>query len=241
MKYFITIFLVFSGNLLLGQEIFDSLKAADYQELRKQLEDPAQAEQYNENGLTPLWMAVFKKDSTAVKILLENGAAVDGLSKNGMPPIMVGAMVNAMESVKLLLEHGANVNWKSPASRNQQPIRFASRKGTVAFIKFLIASGADIEATADDGGTPLITAVYSNNYELAKFYFEQGAEVNILARDGECIIHEAINTKNPLMVELALQYNCPLNYKDAKGRSTMEIANASGNKSIKKMIKNALK
>ena len=224
-----------------GQDIFNSLKKGNHEELISLLKNGEQTDQYNENGLTPLWMAVFKNDSISVKVLIDNGANVNGLTKKGMPPIMVGAMVNAFESVRILLENGADVNWKSSATSNQQPIRFASNKGTIEFIQMLLAAGADLESTADDGGTPLLAAVYSNNYNLAKFYFEQGANVNLLARDGECIIHEAIKSKDPVMVQLALKYNCPLDYKDGKGRSTLEIANATGNKEIIKMIKTAMR
>lgn len=241
MKYIITSILILGMNLVLGQDIFHCVETSNQEELNSLLKSGENSEQYNENGLTPLWMAVFKNDILSVKTLVEHGADVNGLTKKGMPPIMVGSMMNALESVKILLENGADINWKSSATSNQQPIRFASKKGSIAFIQMLLLAGADLESTADDGGTPLLASVYSNNYSLAKFYFEQGANVQVLARDGECIIHEAIKTKNPKMVELALKFNCPLNYKDRKGKSTMEIANATGNKDIKKMIKSAIK
>lgn len=241
MKYIVTSIILLFINNASGQDIFNSLKSNNKEELLTLLKNGESTEQFNKNGLTPLWMAVFKNDSTSVKILIENGAEVDGLTEKGMPPIIVGSMANAMESVRILLKNGSNVNWKSSATSNQQPIRFASKKGTIQFIKLLLTAGADMESTADDGGTPLLAAVYSNNYNLAKFYFEKGAEVNILARDGECLIHEAIKTKNPEMVELALQYNCPLDYKDGKGSSTQAIAKATGDKKIKSMIKRALK
>lgn len=40
------------------------------------------------------------------------------------------------------------------------------------------------------------------------------------------------------MVELALKYDRPMDYEDAKGQNTLEIANATGNK---KMIKSVVK
>ncbi|WP_090753059.1 ankyrin repeat domain-containing protein [Nonlabens sp. Hel1_33_55] len=240
-KYFITTIFLLLINYTNGQEIFNSIKSGNEVDLETLLKNGEETEQFNENGLTPLWMAVFNNDTTSVKILIENGANVNGLTEKGLTPIIVGSMANAKESVRILLDNGADVNWKSPAVGNQEAIRFASKNGTVEFIKMLLDAGADMESTANDGGTPLLAAVYSNNYNLAKFYFDMGAKVNILARDGECIILEAIKTKNPKMVELALQYNCPLDFKDGKGLSTKQIADATGNKKIKNLIKNALK
>jgi hypothetical protein len=241
MKYIISFIFFLVLNITFGQDVFSSIKTENHEELTSLLKNGGRIDKYNENGLTPLWMAAFKNDSASVKTLIYYGADVNGLTKNGMPPIVVGSIVSGFESVRILLTNGADVNWKSSASKNQQPIRFASNKGTVEFVQMLLAAGADLESKADDGGTPLLAAVYSNNYNLAKFYFEQGANVNLLARDGECIIHEAIKTKNPEMVELALKHKSPLNYKDAEGRSTMEIANAIGNRKIKRMIENAVK
>lgn len=241
MKSFFTLILLLGVNITFGQDLFSSIKSGNQKEIINLLQNGESAEQFNENGLTPLWMAVFKNDTISVNTLISNGANVNGLTKKGMPPIIVGSMINAFESVKILLENGANVNWKSLSSRNQQAIRFASKKGTIEFIQMLLSFGANIESTADDGGTPLLAAVYSNNYSLAKFYFEQGVNVKISARDGECIIHEAIKTKNIEMVILALKYKCPIDYKDAKGQSTMEIASSTGNKKIKKIIKNTIK
>lgn len=241
MKFIITTILLLLINYTHGQNIFNSIRSGNENELKTLLKNGEDAEQFNENGLTPLWMAVFKNDTTSVKILIENGADVNGLTKKGLTPIIVGSMANATESVRILIKNGADVNWKSAVVGNQQPIRFASKKGTIELIKMLLDAGADMESNAKDGVTPLLAAVYANNYSLAKFYFEQGAKVNILARDGECIIHEAIKTKNPEMVKLALQYDCPLNFNDGRGFNTQQIANATGNKKIMNLIKNALK
>ncbi len=83
--------------------------------------------------------------------------------------------------------------------------------------------------------------MHAKNYKLATFYFNNGANTNVIGRDGECVIHEAIKTKNPAMVKLALKYNAPLNFKDKSGKTTWKIAKSTKNSEIKKLIKNALK
>ena len=240
-KNTILLLLLFTFNLTFGQKIFKALKKQDYKKLEQLLKKGEKPEQFNEKGLTPLWVAVFKNDTTAVKVLLNHKAEVNFLSKNGMPSIMVGCIANAYESVNILLENKANVNWKSKNSRNQQPIRFASQGGSLPLVKLLLKYGADMESTPDDKGTPLITSLHAKKFEIAEFFFKNGANVNIVGRDGECVIHEAIKTENPEMVKLALKYNAPLDLKDAQGITTWEIAKQSNNSEIKNLIKEALK
>ncbi|GAA0890778.1 hypothetical protein GCM10009122_04570 [Fulvivirga kasyanovii] len=224
-----------------SQDIFKVLKVRDYQKLEQLLMKGESSVQYNENGLTPLWMAVAENDTASVNLLLRYGADINLSCKNGMPPIMVGCIANAVESVAILLDHGADVNWRSPASSNQQPIRFASQGGSLRLVKLLLDHGADMESTPDDKATPLLAAIHAKKYDIATFYFNSGANVNVLGRDGECVIHEAIKTGNPDMVKLSLEHNAPLNYVDPKGKTTWQLAKQSGSPEIKALVKEALK
>ncbi len=232
--------LIYVTSNTFGQDIFKAIEEKDYTKVEKLIEEGTLTEQYNDNGLTPLWIAVYKNDTVAVNLLLKQGADINFLEKKGAHPIMIGCLVNSYESVKILLENGADVNWKSPAVRNQQPIRFASQGGSLKLVKLLLSYGADIESSPDDKGTPLIAALHAKKFDIAEFYFLSGANVNVIARDGETIIHEAIKTGNPDMVRLAIKYKAPLDIKDQSGKTTLQLAKQSGNSEIKEIIKAAV-
>ena len=240
-KYsFFTFLLLFSSFNLLSQEIFELIENKNHSSLKQKLEDGMETELFNEKGLTPLWVAVFRNDTTSVNLLLDNGADINFLEKKGMHPIMIGCLANSFESVKILLENGVDVNWRSKASRNQQPIRFASQGGSLKLVKLLLSYGADMESTPDDKGTPLLASLHAKKFEIAEFYFQNDANVNIVGRDGECVIHEAIKTKNPYMVKLALEHNAPLDLIDPNGKTTWQLAKKSGNSEIKAIVKDAM-
>ncbi len=240
-KYILITLLLLTGSKAIGQKIFDLIEKRDYTTLKYELKNGLETEQFNEKGLTPLWLSVFKNDTTAVNLLLNNGADLNFLEKNGMHPIMVGCIANSVESVEILLKRGADVNWKSSASRNQQPIRFASQGGSLELIKLLLSYGADMESTPDDRGTPLLASLHAGKFDIAEFYFQNGANVKAIGRDGECVIHEAIKSKNPNMVKLALKYGTPLDLTDPDGKTTWQLAKKSGNSEIKALIKDAIK
>jgi len=186
--------------------------------LTERLQAGATTEEYNSKGLTPVWMAVFENDVSALNILIKYESDLEQISKNGLPPIMVGSISDSYECVKILLENGVDVNWKSSSSRNQQPIRFASQGASLKLVQLLLEYGADMDAAPDDGGTPLIAALHAKNFDVAEFCFNNNANVEVIGRDGETVIHEAIKSGNPKMVELALAGNAPLNHTDPEGK-----------------------
>jgi ankyrin repeat protein len=241
MKNITTFLLLFLITTSYSQKIFESLENKNHNNLEIALKNGEKTEVYNQKGLTPIWLSVFKNDTVSLNLLIKYGADINFLEKKGMHPIMVGCIANSFESVKILLEKGVDVNWKSKSSRNQQAIRFASQRGSLKLVKLLLKYGADMESTPDDKATPLLASLHAKNYEVAKFYFFKDANVNVIGRDGECVIHEAIKTKNPEMVKLALKYKAPLNLKDKEGMTTWKIAKRSENSEIKKLMKEALK
>ena len=241
MKNLTTFLLLFLVTTSYSQEIFESLNSKNHKNLEIALKNGEKTEKFNEKGLTPVWLSVFKNDTISLNLLIKYGADINFLEKKGMHPIMVGCIANSYESVEILLENGVDVNWKSKSSRNQQAIRFASQRGSLKLVKLLLKYGADMESTPNDKATPLLASLHAKNFEVAEFYFSKNANVNVIGRDGECVIHEAIKTKNIEMVKLALKYKSPLNLKDQDGMTTWKLAKKSRNSEIKKIIKKALK
>ena len=239
-KIFSLLILIIASGQAISQNLFELLEDKDYTRLEASIKGGSPTDRLNENGLPLAWMAISKNDTTALNIFIKNEVDIHQPDKNGSHPIVIGALADAVESVEILLKNGADVNFTSSYLRNQKPIRLASTRGSLRMIKLLVAYGADIESRSDDLSTPVIAAIYGNNLEMTRYYLEKGVKIDYVARDGECVIHEAIKTKNPEMVKLVLQYNPPLHYKDPKGRSTVQLAKLTGNSQIKSMIKKAL-
>lgn len=236
----IAFFLLVSFSIL-GQDIFKKIENLDHKGLEELLNQGEPTDQYDDKGMTPLWKAVHKNDTISLNLLLEHGADINFLEKRGMHPIMIGCLANSVESVKILLDNGVDVNWRSDASRRQQPIRFASQGGSLDLVRLLLDYGADLESAPNDMGTPLLAALHAKQFEIAEFYFNEGANVSVVGRDGECVIHEAIKTKNPSMVKLAIKYGAPLDLIDSNKKTTWQLAKKSANSEIRSLVKSALR
>jgi ankyrin repeat protein len=125
-------------------------------------------------GATPLMRAARKADVAAMRILLEHGANPSAAMKGGVTAVMVasgfggqvrfaeynphsGTEHDAAECVRLALAHGADVN--AANSTGQTALHIAAAQRGDAFIRFLVANGARLDAKDAQGHTPLDVAM----------------------------------------------------------------------------------
>src|SRR5688572_24685427 len=121
------------------------------------------------NGTTPLIRAAKAADVAVIKLLLENGANARAATRNGVTAVMMAANVNAreedmtgrsktekeiIESIKLLTAAGASVAG-AEAQQGRTALHGAAMWGLTEVVKFLHASGAELNAMDRRGFTPL--------------------------------------------------------------------------------------
>lgn len=116
-------------------------------------------------GATPLSAAVSMRHPTIVDALIEAGAAVDQALPGGLTPLMVAAALGLPAMAQRLLAAGADVRARD--DQGLQPLHcaaahvFQARDGDAALrlLDVLLAAGAEPDAVADGGLTPLLLAL----------------------------------------------------------------------------------
>ncbi len=163
------------------------MNECDYDKIdivRMLLENGADIDAKDKDGDTALMMAIYYSfDIDAVQILLENGANVNARNYNGLTPLMFAVTPNEIwvdEAVTPnLIEVEIEVdedNWHN-------------------LVALLVQNGADVNATDNDGLTPLIYVLqhFPCDYERMKrddwdyvprFLVNHGADVNLMTNDG---------------------------------------------------------
>jgi len=106
---------------------------------------------------TPLTIAAQNGDAAEVRTLLARGADANGKDSHGLTPLVRAARQGSYDAAVALLDGGADPNlydsvWTRPG---WSPLMNAVHKSQSRIVKLLIDRGADVNARAADGTTPL--------------------------------------------------------------------------------------
>lgn len=80
----------------------------------------------------------------------------------------------------------------------------ASSAGHLEIVKVLLAAGADVNMTNDNGQSPLHYAASRNREDIAKCLLEAGAHVNAADKLGNTSLHRAASRGHLSMVQSLL-------------------------------------
>lgn len=133
--------------------------------------DKSYANQYSNDGFTPLSLAAFFNHTKIAKLLLENGADPNLHATN---PSKVNALHAAVakenyELCKFLIEYGVNVN--APQTKSVTALHSAAHRGNFKLVKLLVENGADINVKMDNGDTA-ISIADKDGHKDVKGYLE---------------------------------------------------------------------
>ncbi len=125
-----------------------------------------------------LELAIKLKDDGMAMQLVKAGADVNTRAIGGESPMYLASEQQSKALVEAMLDAGAD-----PDSCNGQQRRVLHQAATFAgwddIVKKLIAAGADVNAQSQASSTPLLKAVWSENFASARALLAAGADANI--------------------------------------------------------------
>jgi ankyrin repeat protein len=158
------------------------------------------------SGDTALMFTARTGRADAIRVLLEAGAIVNPKETwGGTTPLMWAVAEGHVEAARVLIAAGADVNARSNyvaaangrgfegrtpvqgqgpaspaefASGSLSAMLIAAREGHLELTRMLADAGADLNATAGDGKTPLALAIFNGQYEVASLLVDRKADVN---------------------------------------------------------------
>ena len=154
-----------------------------------------------------------------------------------VPVLVFVAAKGYREIVELFLKHGASLN---PKKADLLPLQFAVGASDVGMVKYLLASGADINRPEDLGGyTALIMAASKSSVEMVRLLIQSGADVNARNKSGMTALLIASRRGELAIVEelLLSGANIELGYEDPSGkRNAIEMARQCGHPKVEKLL-----
>lgn len=160
-------------------------------------------------GVSPVLFATYYQKHDMARLLIELGAPLDvfeaaatgetarvqeiiqqdpalanATSADGFSPLGLAAFFGWEGVAALLLSRGADVNFRSQNNMGVQPLHSAVAGKHAALARTLVQAGADVNATQQDGFTPLMGAAQNGDVELVEFLLLHGADTQAVTHDG---------------------------------------------------------
>lgn len=137
-----------------------AISSGDYEKVRSLLsvtgDRRVNVNQINVYGYTPLFSAVFARNTPIAKLLLERGAEVNNGGKAEFSPLMFAVARGNFDMVKMLLEHGADINTRDANGENV--LHTALRMDDRNTAQFLLSLKPELATEADnEGNLPDVT------------------------------------------------------------------------------------
>ncbi len=108
--------------------------------------------------------------------------------------------------------------------------------GHLATAEFLLQNGADINAKATNGSTPLDLIVPIGHLATAKFLLQNGADINTRDINGSTLLHVAANARQLEMAVLLIKYGADIHAKSINENTPLHYATMAGELKIVKLL-----
>lgn len=186
---------------------------------------------------TPLMYAAFKYFADVeMKTLIDAGADVSAVNDEGQTPLMLAAQAGHARAVRMLLENGMAGAVNARDKRGRTALMHVTRRYSYdepsgAVVRALVAAGADVKATDEEGRTALMSAAEAGSTDGVKALIESGASVNAKDKHGRTALMWSVANKDVAQhdaVYYLLQADADAAAKDDEGQTALTLGQKNG-------------
>lgn len=195
----------------------------------------------DEMGTNALHLAALKGDPRILEIMIqyrkqrEYDIFIRAAAKTA--PIHFAAMSRSLECVQVLVRKGANIH--DVTTHAETLLHFAAGKKSVwvkeqseedetALLKHLIAAGADVNALASLGISPLWYAVRADNLPAVRELLAASADIQLRNIYEETVLHEAAYHSSLSVVQVLVQAGVDVHARSKTNGSILHRAAEAG-------------
>ncbi len=150
-------------------------------------------------GRSALEVSLREQNERALTALLASPRLdIDSVNSVGETPLMLAAIKARLDLVQMFVKRGAQINRKG-----WTPLHYAVCGEDNGVSVWLIQHGADINARAPNGNTPMMMAARFGPYDLATVLLKLGADKDLRNEDGNTAADFATSVgRDPLAKKL---------------------------------------
>lgn len=155
------------------------------------LEHGADVEAQNASGKNSLMLACFIGNLEVVKRLRLSGASWDVIDRGGSTPVHWAVDSGNHELVEWMINDGAKIGIRDRTAGWTPLLRCCALSGNINVAHSLISMGSKVNASDEDGKTPLMIATLNGHTDLVKELIKYGADINTKNKYGKSAIDMA--------------------------------------------------
>ena len=159
-----------------GMQLPDAAMKGDVKVVRSLLDQKADVNAQQADGMTALHWAVQRDDLEMVDILIRAGADAKAVNRTGATAMYLACTNGNAAIIEKLLAAGVDANGPITAEK-ETPLMLAAFTGNVNAVKTLLDHGAEINAQQARGQTALMWAASESHASVVKFLVDRGADV----------------------------------------------------------------
>lgn len=178
--------------------------------LRTEIAQGIDINERNNDGCTPLSLAVKMNRRPVVEFLLEQPyIEVNSTDLFGCTPLHKASSIGSIILVQKLIDAGADPKaLTNMRATTVYEAAFGSNNPEI--IRLLEARGVDINLSSEDGFTPLMVAIWRENYAVAECLIDRTTDIDVIDvadLQGETALYKAFKARNyNLLLKLMDKY-----------------------------------
>ncbi len=129
--------------------------------------------------------------------------------------LLINACFESLEKASELLDVNPDLIFEK-TGLGETPLHYLAVENQLDAVEFLFLKGADLNTKNEFGDTPITEATSLGHFDMVKFLLENGAKIDQLP-GGDPIIHEAVRSGDPEIVDLLVNYGVDINATDFLG------------------------
>src|SRR5439155_19939444 len=188
----------------------DAAEKMDRAAIRALLQQRADGNAPQADGMTALHWAAYQDDLGTVDVLVRAGANVKAVNRYGVTPLSLACTSGNGAVVERLLAAGADPNAALPGG--ETPLMTASRVGSLASVKALLVRGANVRGKDDRREqTALMWAAAEGHADVAQVLVEVGADLRARLASGFTPLLFAVREGRADVVRVLLKAGADVN------------------------------
>ena len=201
-------------------------------------------------GATALMYTARNTNYEMVEVLLKNGADVNIRDITGETALYYSIehnsfgqeneTENAIKILNLLIKYGADVNTKNDEGTSLLDVSYRSSKSeNREMFKILVENGFNLESRINDDDsdyTPLMIAVYKEDYDMVKYLLDKGANPNAVNNEKKTALMIANDEGNNNIAKLLIEQGANINTQDEDGCTALMTAALIGDYEMVKFL-----